>query len=367
MKKLIALGFAAILGVFIYACGSSSGTVAITTLHDGTYTGAGSVWTWTLTSAGNFTAIKKATSASTSEEMHIEGTYVAFSTGFYKFTVVSATGGPSAGDTAYGFAVPGLVLVVKPTGSSDETLVMPVYSGVCPDFPVSFNWVKANVKGETSMETQEIGGNATITGATATLTGYNWSLDGTPSAMGGSAPTFTGCTDGKLTFNDGGGAGTVTMTSSGVGLVNMESSGNDGDIIAFPRDTSVTAATLAGRNFVGLVFNEGSGSGDKTRPINVSFDGNSVGTYSMLTDVEAGTVGETGPVEVGATGSGEQAGFLKLVANASGSNIDSNPPTMWAAVSTLSGHVAFFASGWNRNSDGSAGSGDNFSVIAVEK
>ncbi len=368
MKKLLGLGFAAILGVFIYACGSSSGTVAISSLHDGSYTGAGSVWTWTLTAGGSFTAVKKATAASVTDEMNIVGTYATFSTGFYKFTVTSATGTdgslPTAGDTAYGFGVPGLVLVVKPSGSGSETLVMPTFSGVCPDFPVAFNWVKASVKDHGSMQNQELGGNATIPSATGLLDGYKWSLDGTPAAMGGSAPTFTGCTDGVLTFDDGGGAGSgrVTMTSSGVGIVNNQS--NDGDIVAFPRDTSVTAATLAGRNFVGLVFIDHS---DETKPLNIAFDGNAVGTYTLLSDVETGATAESGPLEVLATGSGQQAGFLKLAANASGTSADSNPPTMWAAVATLSGHVAFFATGWNRNSDGTAVSNDNFSVIAVEK
>jgi hypothetical protein len=357
MKKLVAMGFVAVAALFLYACGDSDESVALSPLHDAVYTGAGSVWTWTLTSSGTFTAIKKATSASTTEEMHIEGTYETFSTGFYKFTVGSFSGtesGPSAGDTAYGFSVPGTVLIVKPTGSGSETMVMPVLSGVCPTFPVAFNWVQASIKDHGSMETAEIGGNATVTSATATLVGKRWTLDGAASDMS-SPPTFTGCTDGKMSFSDG----HVALTSAGVGIVNNESGG--GDIIAFPRDTSVTAATLASKSFVGLVFND---SGDETKPINVTFDASSVGTYAMLTDVETGATGDTGPVVVLETGAGEQAGFLKLKANG---DTDSNPPTMWAAVATLSGHVTFFASGYNRNADGSAVANDNFSVIAVQK
>jgi hypothetical protein len=360
MKKILFLGFVAVAGLFLHACGSSDSAVAeLSPKHDGTYTGAGSVWTWTLTSAGAFTAVKKLTSTTPTDEKNIVGTYETYPTGFYKFTVTSATGTdgpsalPSAGDTAYGFAVPNLVLIVKPSGSGSETLVMPVLSTTCPTFPVSFNWVEASLDNASDPENHKYWGNATIPSATGDLSGMKWSLDGSPAAM--NPETFTGCVDGKLSF----GTGFVSMTSSGVGIVNNESGG--GDIIAFPRDTAVTEATLRSRTYVGLVFIDSS---NETKPVNFTIPATGDGTYEFYTDVTTAATGDTGPLAISSVGTGEQAGFVKLSANGA---TDANPPTMWAAVSTLGGRTTFFAAGYNRNADGSSNPNDSFSLIAVEK
>jgi len=365
IKQVVPLGFMAFIGLFLFACSSDTSVAPVTeatpisTKHTAVYTGAGSVWTWSLNLDGTFTAVKKLTSDSVTDELNVAGTYETFSTGFYKFTVTTATGTdpnlPVAGNTAFGFSIPGVVLIVKPTDSGGETLVMPAFSGTCPSFPVSFNWVRASVNNVPSIASRELWGNATIESATALLSGKEWTLDGGVSPLN-NPPTFTGCTDGRITFS----GGHVTMTSGGVGIVNFENSGDD--IIAFPRDTTITEATIRNRSYVVLAFNDYN---DGTYPVNITFPATGDGTYQVLANVTTGAVETSGVVSIASIGTGEQAGFARLVADAS----STSPPTMWAAVSTINGRTVFFASGYNRKADGTAATGanDNFSLIAVQK
>ena len=82
------------------------------------------------------------------------------------------------------------------------------------------------------------------------------------------------------------------MTSSGVGLVNTDS--NDGDIVAVPRDTTVTVNSLDGKTMFGLVFVEDEARrGAEVKPIQITIGANGVGTYAMIDDADSGALSAT--------------------------------------------------------------------------
>ncbi len=344
------------------AKGTGAAKTDISTKHDGTYIGSGSVWTWNLTAAGTFTAIKKATMATldAAADLNISGTYVTTSTGFYTFTVGSATGTelplPTVGTTANGFGVPGVVLMVKKSGMDDDLLVMPVKTTTCPTTTSNFNWVKAKARAHSGTFTgDDFWGNAALPATAGAITGKKWRV-GDDTVQDLSAGSHTGCTNGLFTLNDG----FINMTSAGVGIVKPNANGHDSDIIALPRDTSVTMDTMR-KSFVGLVFSQDGGH-DKIKPVNITFPATgTAGTYAVITDVTTGAAGETGVVTMTELGSGEKAGFIKMTATGGGGGT----PTMWAAVvSNIAGsnRTFFFAAGTNQ-----PGALDPFTVIAIEK
>ena len=156
----------------------------LSTLHTAIYRGAGSVWTWNLNANGTFTAEQKAETDSAQAAMVITGTYVGLTSGFYKFTVGTATSPdgsvaandlPDAGVEAYGYAIPGVIMVVKPIEENSETLAMPVLSSECPAGDISFNWVQAGTMGEAGdLTTKNLWGNATLD--SDSIDGVDWNL-----------------------------------------------------------------------------------------------------------------------------------------------------------------------------------------------
>lgn len=355
---LVSVAFLLGIAVLFVRCGSNQEAGTLSTLHDARYVGQGSVWEWDLTAAGTFTATRKANRTAPAD-LTITGTYATFSTGFYKFTVTNATGtdAPAAGAQAYGFAVPGVILMVKPLGGDNpELMVMPAI-GPCPSGEIAANWVQAKtfdgVDDDLSDET--FWGTATFT-VGSQMTGTKFNLAGTH-ANTPQFPTTSTCTDGIITITGGDGTGYITMTEAGVGLV-QAAGGNA--IIALPRETSVTTSSLNGRNFVALMFAEDNGDGE-VRPMNITIDGNGSCTYTFLTDVETGAQGETGACTIVQAGDGTtgDAGFVKIKAQTN----PNGTPTLWAAVSTnigSTGRAGFVATGLT-------GTTDSFSMVAIQK
>lgn len=348
-------------------CGGDN-KAELSTLHTAIYRGAGSVWTWTLNESGTFTAEQKAQTDSAQASLLVSGTYVGLASGFYKFTVSTASSPdgsvieadlPDAGVEAYGYAIPGVIMIVKPIEENSETLVMPVLSGECPGGDVSFNWVQAGTMGEAGdLTAKNLWGNATLD--SDSIDGVEWNLAGTESGPKEFTP-HSGCSGGVYTFGDG----QIQMTSSGVGLVNTDSS--EEDIVAFPRDTSITTTSLDGKTLFGLVFmEEDGGRGADIQPVQITMSSNGTGTYAFIEDPEAGTLSatETGSFTITEAGTGAKAGFLKATAGTA----DSSTPTMWATVANDiggSGRTFMFASGVSVPEAGEAN--DSFSMLLVEK
>lgn len=352
-------------GIIFWSCGSSNSDIS--TAHNATYIGVGSYWNWEMKADNTFTATHSATRTSAAL-MTINGTYETLTTGFYRFTVTSATGddAPSAGEQAYGFGVPGVIMAVKPIGDDSEIMIMPSI-GSCPTAALEFNWVQAETTDESGdLRTEGIWGNATLP-LTGNITGHQFILDGTVSAEQ-TLTAITSCADGIISLDNGSGeTGFITVTTAGVGIVTPDETASGDSIIALPRDTSVSAATLAGKEFIGLLFSEDDDDDESdTEPMKVIFsaDGTS-GTYSFITDVTTGTTGESGPLAI-EVGSGEKAGFVKIVAN---SATDPEQPTLWAAVVpdiNSTGRTFLFASGVSVPTAG--GDADHsFSLVMIEK
>lgn len=360
---------AAVLLTLGAGCSSSNNGATkmadLSTKHNGTYLGSGSVWQWNLKDDGSFSATKKATIDAGTNEITIAGSYTSFATGFYKFTVdtASGSGAPSHGDQAYGFGVPGVLLILKTIGSGNgELLVMPALSSTCPNTTTAFNWVQAK-PGSSSGDliSHELWGDASIEAAPSAITGSKWTLNGAvdPSVT---LTNHTGCNNGTFTIT----GGFIQLTTAGVGIVKNNSS-SESDIIALPKDTSVNKATLQSKNFVGLVFSGdgSSGTSGNVSGINVTFKGDEPGTYSTINDVENGGTGDSGNITIEAVGSDKQSGFVKLKATGGGDK----SPTMWAAVvSNIGGsnRTFFFGSGMNVHSGGGAAN-EPFSIVAIQK
>ncbi len=376
MNKYVSLsltiGLVVAAVMFNQGCGTSSAVAALSSKHDATYVGTGSVWNWALTAAGTFTATKKATTASTTASLVITGTYETFATGFYQFTVGTATSPdttenanlPAAGTKAEGFAIPGVILLVKP--GDGKLLAMPIVSTTCPTAATSFNWVQASPgardnTGVANLSLEALWGNASLPAAAGSVTGAKFILDGTVTT-GQTYTTTTGCTNGVFSMTDG----FINMTSAGVGIVKNGNSDNKNDIVALPKDATATMDTLRSKTFVGLVFSKSGSSSSNIRPVNVTFPAAGDGTYAMYSDVATGTTSDTGAISLVETGTGEKTGFVKMRA---GATTDLKNPTMWAAVVSNiggSGRTFFFASGANVvNASGAAN--DPFAVIAVAK
>ncbi len=365
ISTIMTLGLVVAALVMNQGCGSSTEKAPISTLHDATYIGAGSYWEWDLNTDGSFTATKR-DSRTGPVVMTINGTYVTNSTGFYTFTVGSATGTdpglPASGVTAHGFGVPGVVLMVKAEGGSDDDLlVMPALSGTCPSGTVDFNWVQASPGSDSgNLYTKDIWGNASLTLAAGSLTGSKFKFND-DNEFGVTLTTHNGCSAGEYVFS----GGKINMTSSGVGLVKSDGTDSGSDILALPRETTVTLDTVRNKEYLGLVFSRNGGNGD-IKPLNVSI-GAANGTYSLLSDVATGATSETGTITLIEAGTGQRAGFVKMTASGSSSE---RTPTMWTAVvSNINGsnRTLMFASGGNVKNTDPTDVVDAFALVLIQK
>ena len=356
-------------GFFIGNCSSSSSDVSdIAKLHNGTYIGIGSSWQYTLRDDGTCQALKSDARGGPVVRT-IDCTYEVLKTGYYRMTVtkvtnVSGSGGPSVGDKAFGFAVPNVVLMIQPDEPGKEFKVMPSI-GTCPTETQDFNWVKARTMElvEGDMRSEALWGNATLPAVNGEfLTGTNWILDGTE---GGELQfaEVNSCTNGVIEITGKGDTpGFIVMTDAGVGLVNMNETEPGHAVIALPKDTSVNAATLAGKEFFGLLFQEEESDQGSIQPIKTVFDAaGTVGTFTLYTDIKTGATGQTGTLTITEFGSGEKAGFVKIAVTPRDGG---GTPTMWGAVTSDiggTGRAFLFATGV-------AGTEFNksFSVIMIE-
>jgi hypothetical protein len=353
-------------------CGGGTDSTApdpteLSSVHTATYVGPGSAWIWDLKADGT-AHVEHRPTVDAAADMTVEATYETLSTGFYKFTVTSAAGdnAPAVDSKAYGFAVPGVILMVKPMEEGSNIMMMPAV-GTCPTATFDVNWVQVETADQSveDLTTKAWWGNASIPTSGA-LTGSDFILDGTPASTGRTFATVNSCTDGIISItSDIEGTGFVTMTAAGVGLVETQDADKTNAIIAVPQDSSITTSAMNGKEFVGLVFDVENGGG-KVRAMKVVFSASGTGTFTFI-DPETGTpTGETGQVSAKQAGSGNTAGFLEM--ETATPNAQGEITKMWgAAVSDIggSGRTFMFATGMGVNTGGTAT--HSFSMVVVEK
>lgn len=306
MRKLFIFIIAAGVGIYsLISCNKKSdGATAgpSTTL----YQGAGSKWTLSMTGS-EFTINKYASTADTTSEMTINGTFEQNSTNkFMKLTVSSATGtnAPAAGSVAYGLEVPGYAFFLKPAGSSDPIVM--VQSGSCPSSNFNANWTIAKAKPTMPLpmtSTQDFFGSAsfTINGSSSSiLVSQNEPITGAALTSGGGNNNGTStlsfnsadCSNGLLRLNDNSGVFDMYFTSSGGALVRFP---DEQIIFASPkRSTAVTQSEIAGDYSV-IVFDD-KASGDSVFPAKITIPASGSATGVEITDIMNNTEGSSGVV-----------------------------------------------------------------------
>jgi hypothetical protein len=301
MYKLFTIALAALtIALAFFSCSSTSSDstsgVSIVPGVSGSYQGAGSKWAAQFTTT-DFVLKYYATASATVESSTVSGTYVQYSTGFRKLTVTAATSGPSPGDEAYGFEVPGFAFFLKPVGSNEEPIVM-LDSGVCPTGgSFNANWIIAKFDPGASMTiTRDNFGSAvfdTSLGASssATITQRN-PIDGNIIMNQGMTFDYTTCADSVLSFSPTIGE-TVDMffTSNNGALVHSHdvSGTHDSIIFAAPKHTGdITQSELAG-TYSALVFDSSIASGDKLFPAKLVIPTSGAATANRIDDVATDT------------------------------------------------------------------------------
>lgn len=283
MKNILAL-FTAI--AVLTSCSSDDGTA--TTEASYSYNGPGSDWEFSYT--GSTFQLKESVAS-----LEVNGSMETLSSGFKKLTVTSATGtgAPSAGDTAYGLDVPGVVFLLKPLAANSNIIPM-VVSGSCPSSATTMNWVMTKIdddvdlyKGTTDTgdaqflagfdsnninKTQDVIGTVSVSSTAATLTKkYAVNSDdvtGTPQPM-----TIT-CSSGTASVVQSGNTiANMYLTAAGGAIVRINGDAgteDDSIIMAMPGAQSISSGAADG-DFVGLGY-----SSEDTIPIKGELSGSTL-------------------------------------------------------------------------------------------
>lgn len=279
---------ATLFAVFVTACGSGGG--GSNNSGGTTYLGTqspGDVWTWTLDNNNNFSAVNMTLSNTYS------GTYTTLSSGFLKLSV-TVSSDPAVIATldvpaiAYAFEVPGTALIVKPAGA-DSDVIVAAAQGTCPTADASYNWtVMPSATWDSTTDEAYGVSTSTVTGSNFDFVHNLYQLDGT--LMATSSDAGSTCADGLITQT--GDPLVVGLTPSG--FLIGDNGPNEGGFMGMTApaaDVDLSATALAGKEFRGVLFRNGSTGDDTTliwgRPnatTGTILDG---GTY-INDDVEAG-------------------------------------------------------------------------------
>jgi len=283
--------------VIFVGCTSSSGGGS-----GYTYQGAGSKYSASF-AGGAFTINYFDDATSTTPDLTILGTYVDFANGFRKLTVTSSVGagGPTAGDQAYGFEVPGFAFFLKPVGGSNEEPIVMIQAGGCPTTDFTANWIIASFdNGVTLDATQDSFGHATFdfSGASSQASIHQLNAANAADIVGTPAIApfdYTSCSNGVVSFEPQPGE-TVDMffTSSGGALVHSyDGGGHDNIIFAAPKHSGAVAQADMAGTYSALVFDDGGAPGDKLFPGKLTVPAAGNLSFQEITDVETDAVDPT--------------------------------------------------------------------------
>lgn len=291
----------ALFAVFVTACSSGGGSSSSggTTTYLGTQS-PGDVWTWTLDSSNNSFSATNTTLSNT-----YSGTYTTLSSGFLKLSVTASSdpgviATPAVPVIAYAFEVPGTALIVKPAGT-DSDVIVATAQGACPTADASYNWtVMPSATWDSTSEVAYGVTSSTVTGTNFDFAHNLFLLDGTLMAATSDAG-FT-CVDGMMTLT--GDPLIIGLTPSGFLIGdNGPNAGGFMGMTAPAANVDISTTALAGKDFRGVLFKNGSTGNDTTliwaRPNSTMGDQLDGGSY-VSDDVEAGVENKEVTVTFGA-------------------------------------------------------------------
>ena len=272
LKKGLFLFFITLSALTLGACGSSSSSSDDDSNSTRNYMGTqtpGDIWSWTITTdlvgSGTFSASNDTLGNTYS------GTVVTLANGFLKLTVTATSGPGPAFIPEYALEFPGTALIIKPAGTGDA--IVAVALGDCPTASATYNWVDLLELGWVVATDQAYGvSDSTVTGSGSNFdfSHTNYRLDGTPLAPE-IATGFT-CSGGIITHPTDPTVIVATPSGAFIGDKGLGAGGMVG-MQAPSSDIVWSDVVLAGREYRGVIFEDGNLDEDPTRPVWARPDG----------------------------------------------------------------------------------------------
>jgi len=325
MKKLlivVSLVLSAAALLFI-ACSSNSSSDSGSSSTTRNYLGTqspGDVWSWTIITDGSGNGTFTARNETLGRDY--SGSVSTMSNKFLKLLVSATTDTTitSLPANAYALEVPDTALIVKPAGS-DSDVIVGVAQGECPTQSAGYNIVEMpqpgwNYLANAAYETADV----TISGTSldASVTSYLISGAGT----GTKSVTGMTCSGGRIT--KAGDDMVIGIAPSGA-IIRDGGPGEGGffGMQAPAASVDLADATVAGREFRGVLFNQDSTVSDDTEPIWTRPNGTGGLTGGNYTNFEAGTENTGGSVTI-TFGAQDSAGIVNgtMVDHNNGSTAD---------------------------------------------
>ena len=273
------------------------------------YTGPGSFYDLQLDNdEGTFTLAVKEDSQAADPDFTVTGSFVRHDSGFLTFTVEEvdpedAPEGPTAGDTADGFEIPGYAFILKPTGSDENHVIPMLISGECPTADFDANWLIAQNDDpgrDASDAMQDWFGTFSYDHSESKGTvSEKYSIAAPDTDLLDPNEIDVSSCDGGLLHLDEGGGDLVDMwlTKNGA-MVHAYGAGHSSTILALPRPSDALDLADFEGTYSGLVV-QGAHDDAEIFPVKLAMSDDGTGSGSRITDIETdATESEEAEVEL---------------------------------------------------------------------
>lgn len=266
----------------------------------------GDVWDWTLdyNDMSFSTTWDHGTFDDTSDDISVEGTFIALPSGYLKCTINKST--PANGDipedgSAYFYAMnlPNMTMIIKPEGSIKGDLIAAVASGACEDVPGDYNYIMVapgNLE-DYDPVTEEAYGVASFVdnGNGFAISGQGYSLDCANEGICTSNSSIQGLPVAECQDN-----GAITITSegetsiegqfTGAGVMMIDRGEGNGGVLAVQQSAAYEFNDLVDANMVGFAYMPAN-QDEKIVPVHLVFkdEGDIIlGYASKINDIITG-------------------------------------------------------------------------------
>ena len=253
------------------------------------YSAPGSNWQYDLHDNGTY-SITRSDFRGTTENLSVDGSYVATAAGFVTMTVDASTGtdAPGVNSQLWALEVPGFALMLSPVSTADDTFIPMVSGGNCPNTDFSNNWitVRAQASGDTTSPEGSYFGSLTYRfNDGATNLGSQFALTtGNPDQ--GAMSLGTGyCNDGVVS------TATSDLYLGIEGSASIRANVDDANeqtVFSLPKATIGSIASLDG-TYAGILSDDGADLNAKVSPVLVTCT-SGLCTGDVVTDVETGAL-----------------------------------------------------------------------------